>query len=86
MCRIRELVPGLRSKPSKPILHHFPDDRCIPDWADAGDWIRRGQVAAERRTTDRHREQPIVIVNRFRTAEQIDVKTIRPATRSNVDT
>ena len=82
---IIELASRRVPKPAKPILDRFPDHRRIPDRPDAGDWIRRSQVAAERGPADCHGEQPIVIANRSRTAEQIDVKAVHPATRSHVD-
>ena len=84
MRRMFELVSRRVAKPAKPILDRFPDDWRITDRPDAGDRIGRSQVAAQRRPADCHGEQPVIIVNRPRTAEQIDVKTVRPATRSHV--
>ncbi len=80
-----ELASRRAPKPPKPLLHHFPDHRSIPDRPDAGDWIRRSQIAAERGAADRDREQPIVIVNGSGASKQIDVKAVRAATRPHVD-
>ena len=72
-------------KPPKPVLDQFAYDRSIPDWPDAAEWSGRREAAAGRRRADRHGEQPIVIVNPSRPAEQIDVKAVCQTTRSHVD-
>ena len=82
---IIELALRRLTKPSKPVLDDFPDDRSIPDWPDAAQWSWRRQAAAERRRTDRHGEQPIAIADSFRSAEKFDVEAVCQAARSHVD-
>jgi hypothetical protein len=74
-------VPGA----SKPVLHHFPHDRGTVGCADAAWWSRQPHAPAERRRTDRDDEQPILVVNRPRLAEKIDVDAVRQTTRPHAD-
>ena len=83
---IIELALRRVAEAPKPVLDHFPHDRRIPGWPDAAEWSRRRQAPAERRRTDRHDEQPIVVVNPVAAAaEQIDVDAVRQTTRAHVD-
>src|SRR5471032_209851 len=61
---VRSLVPE-----PNPVLDRLPHHRSAPAWATAGCGSRRGQAAAERRTADRHGEQPILVANAFCSAE-----------------
>ena len=72
-------------KSPEPVLDDFPYDRSIPDWADAAQWSWRRQAPAERRRTDRHSDQTIVIVNPARPAEQLNVEAVGQTTRSYVN-
>ena len=80
-----ELALRRAPEPPEPVLDHFSYDRSIPDWPDAAQWSWRRQAAAERRRTDGHAEQPIVIVNPFCAAEQINVEAVCPTSRPQVD-
>jgi len=83
---IGELAPRQVSRPPKPVLDHFPHDRGIVGWADAAWWSCRRQAPAERRRTDRHDTQPILVVNRPpRRAEKIDVDAVRQTTGPHGD-
>ena len=68
----------------EPIFHHLAHKRAIVGRS-AAELIGRCHAPTERRTTDGHDEQSILVVNQLARAEEIDVKSVRCAACAHVD-
>jgi hypothetical protein len=86
MDRMVDLALCQPPSPPKPVLDHFPHNGGVFRWADVASWSRQHHAPAERRRTDRHGEQPILVVNQpLPRAEKIEVDSVRQTAGPRTD-